>query len=472
MDLSRSSFKLFLSRGGNALLMFGGITFFANSLDAGQLGIYFLFQTVLGLLSIPADVGISGALEKRLSEGGQTQDRTLGSAVAFKATATTVVAAGILLGRGSVNDFIGANVAGLLVVGLATHEFSKLYLHAVRGELRVGETAPIEFANRLVWLGLGALLVTRGYGPRGIVVGLIAGSAVGLLWAYSRCGVPIGRPTMDAVKDLLAFSKYQTVTSVGGRVYSWMDVAFVGYFLASSYVSAYEIAWQVTLLVILVSKSIGVTLFPQISQWNEAAATERIGSSISTAMGVTLFISIPALVGATIFASDILRFIFGPEYVVAAAVLVVLMVEKVFQSVNDVVEGAVRAINRPDLAARATVVAVSLNLVLSPLLLVTVGFVGAAIATTTSWFVNTVLHARYLSRYVSFSIPYRLAGWYAASSLLMGGALLAVKWAVPVTGVAILVAEIAVGVAVYVAVTVAIPDVRDQVILPGIRTLI
>lgn len=472
MDLSRSSFLMFLSRGGNALLMFAGITFFARQLDAGQLGVYFLFQAMLGLLSIPADVGINGALEKRLSEGGPARSRTLGSAVAFKAATTAAVGAGVLLARGSVNDFLGADFAGLLVVGLGVREFAKLYRRAVRGELRVGETAPIQFANRLVWVGLGAFLVTRGYGARGIVYGLIAGSTVGLLWAYSRCDVGVGRPTMDSVRDLFAFSKYQTITAVGGRVYSWMDLAFVGYFLATSYVSAYEIAWQVTLLVILVSKSIGVTLFPQISRWDEEAAGERIGNSLSAAMGVTLFVSIPALVGATIYADEILRYVFGAEYVVAAGVLVVLMVEKVFQSVNDVVEGALRAIDRPNLAARATVVAVSLNLVLNPLLLVTVGFIGAALATTASWFVNTALHVHYLGRHVSFAVPYRLSGWYAASSLLMGGVLLVVNSIAPVTGVATLLAEIGIGVVVYVTVAAAIPDIRDSVILPGLRVLV
>lgn len=452
--------------------MFAGITFFANTLAASELGVYFLYQTSLGLLSIPSDLGFSAALEKRLSEGRSTDHRILGSAVVVKASTVAVVGVGLLAARRYVNAFLGASLVELLVIGLAVREFSKLYLHAVRGELRVGETAPIEFANRLVWMGLGALLVVLGYGAVGIVVGLIVGSGVGLVWAYVRCDVPLGRPSVADIRYLFTFGKYQTVTSMGGRVYSWMDVAFVGFFLTTSYVSAYEIAWQVTLLVILASKSIAVTLFPQISQWNEAAVSDRIGETISMAMRITLFISVPALVGTSIFAGDILRYVFGPEYIVATAVLVVLMVEKVFQSVNDVVEGSVRAIDRPDLAARATVIAVSLNLLLSPLLLVTIGFVGAAIATTISWAVNTTLHVRYLSRHVTYTIPYRLVGWYAGASLVMGTVLLAVKTAVPVSGVPTLFAQIALGVAVYVVVSVAIPDVRNGIIVPGIRALV
>ncbi|WP_276260090.1 polysaccharide biosynthesis C-terminal domain-containing protein [Haloglomus litoreum] len=473
MDLSRASFKLFLSKGGNALVVFAGLAFFTRQLDATQLGVFFLFQTLLGLLAIPADLGISVALEKRLSEGTSADGaaRVLGTAVVFKLCTLAVVVAAVLLARRYVEDFLGSGLVGYLVVGLVLVEFSKLYVHAVRGELRVGETASITFADRFVWIGLGAALVVLGFGVEGLVLGLLAGRAVSFGWAYHRCSTRLGAPSRAQLRSLYAFSKYQTVTAVGGRVYSWMDLAFVGLFLAPHYVSAYEVAWQITLLVILVSKSIAMTLFPQVSRWSATADLDRLESVLPTALGFGLFVSIPALVGAAIYAEEILVYLFTPEYAIAAMVLVVLMAEKVVQSVNDIVEGLVRSLDHPELAARATVVGITLNVVLSPLLLATVGFVGAAIATTLSWLVNTSLHVRYLSRFVAIDPPYRLVGWYILASLVMGGLLVVVETAVPVTGLPVLLVEIGFGAAVYVAVSAAIPEVRTRVIAPGLRVL-
>ena len=470
MDVSRSSFRLFLSKSGNSILLFVGTIYFARRLDAAQLGVFFLFQALMGLLTIPADFGMRGALEKRLSEGADP-GRTLGSALAFKVALFAIVSVGILLFRPSINGYLGADLAVLLVFAIAAEELSKFYVQAVRGELRVGETAPIEFTRRFVWIGLGMSLVATGWGVRGIVYGLIAGSVVAFLWAFVKCESGIGRPSLDLTWSLVTYSKYHTVSSIGGRIYVWMDLAIVGFFLTQTHVSAYQIAWQITLLVLLVSKSIALTIFPQISRWSAESAIDRIEAVVSTGIGYSLFVSIPALVGAAIYSGDILRFVFGPEYAIAALVLVVLMVEKLFQSVNDIVEGSVRAVDRPDLAARATVIAVGLNLVLNPLLVVSFGFVGAAVATTVSWFVNTALHTVYLSRLIDIEAPYRLVSWYVVASAAMGGVLLGLKALVPVTGVSVLLIEIGLGVVVYVSLSALIPDVRDRIIDPGIGML-
>lgn len=470
MDFNRAAFKLFLSKGGNSLLFFVGITFFARQLPANQLGAFFLFQAVMGLLMIPADLGIRGALEKRLSEGGEPE-RVLGSALAYKAVTLSLVSVCVLAVRPQANAYLGADLAGLLVVAIVVSDLSRFFIYAVRGELRVGETALIEFTNRAIWIGLGMVLVTLGFGVQGIVFGLIAGSLVTFVWAFWKCNTRIGRPSIGRTKSLIAFSKYQTITSVGGRIYQWTDIVVIGFFLSQSHVSAYEIAWQITLLVLLVSKSLALSLFPQISRWSEESAYDDIESSISQAIGFALFVSIPAVIGGSIYSTDILRLIFGSEYTIASTVLIILLVEKVFQSFHDIIESSVRAVDRPDLAAKATVVAVGLNLVLNPILVVWLGFVGAAIATTVAWFVNTVLHAMYLSRLLSVDIPYRLVGWYAVASVVMGIALVFVKSVVPVTGIPLLVAEIGVGVAIYVAISTAIPDVRNRTIVPGIRLL-
>lgn len=470
MDLERSTFRLFLSKGGNAVLYFLGIAYFSRHLTPDEMGAFFLLTAVLGLASIPADFGIKGALEKRLSEGLRPE-KTLSSALAFKAVALLVVELAVFVAWPELNRYIGAPLAGLLAVALVSRELSFAYIAALRGRLRVAETAIIQFAVRFLWMGIGAVLVTVGFGPRGPVIGLIVGQTVGFLWAYSRLNVSLVRPSLEHVRSLVAFSKYNAVTSVGGRFYQWVDIAIIGFLLTQHHVSAYEVSWQITLLVLMLSKSISLSIFPQISQWDVESATENIEATVSKALGLVLFISVPAIVGVHIYGTEILRYAFGPEYTFATLVLVVLMVEKLVQSVNDIVEASVRAIDRPDLAAKATVISVGLNVVLNPVLVLSVGLVGAAVATAVTGFVNTALHYRYLSRFVSVGIPIRLVGWYVLASFAMGGLLLGVKEAVPVTGVLTLGAEIALGVLIYVAVSFVVPDVRERVLRPALRVL-
>jgi O-antigen/teichoic acid export membrane protein len=469
MDLSRTSFLLFLSKGGRALLLFVALTFFTHYLSPTQMGVFFLFFALQGLLSIPADMGIRGALEKRLSEGG-AQGEVLSSALVIKLCLLVSVGICVFAARRYVNAYLGADLAVFLVLALILRELSLFYIHAIRGDLQVGKTAPIAFVQRLTWVVVGGILITKGFGVRGLVFGLISGSTVALIITYVTCGVAVGRPSLEHARSLVAFSKYDMISAIGGRIYQWMDTVIIGFFLAQRYVSAYEVAWQVTLLVLLISKPIALTLFPHISNRQAVSSTDQIGATVSKALGFATFVSVPAVVGAAIYAPAILHYLFGAEYIIAATVLVVLMIEKLFQSLNDVIYTSVRAIDRPDLAAKATVASVCLNLVLSPTLLLTIGFVGVAIATTLSWLLNTSLHMYYLSRHVPVVIPYRLIGWYVVASVCMGGVLLGVKAFVPVTGVVVLVTEICLGGLIYAASAVMIPAVRNRIVVPGLRS--
>lgn len=470
MNIGRSIVKLFVSKGANTVLFFAGTTLFARWLSAGQIGVFFLYVAVLGLLSIPANLGIRGALEKRLSEG-QNPGQLYTAALTFKAATVAIVLCGLWLARAPLAAFFETDVAFLLMAGVVVRELALFYESVIRGELRVGETAALQITRRIVWIVVGGWLVLRGHGAPGLILGLIAGYAAEVAYGLARSRTSPGGFSSRHLRSMLLFSKYDVVLSIGGRVYQWMDVLIIGLFLAQYFVGAYEIAWRVTLLVLLVSKPIERTLFPQISEWSAQSAEERIETAVSTALGFTLLISIPAIVGAVLYGEEVLRYLFGEQYAVATAVLVVLMVEKVFQSFNDVIGTALRAIDRPDLAARATVASVGLNLVLSPVLVVTVGFLGAAVATTLSWFVNTLVKTQYLFAHVDVDVPYRLFAWYALASGLMGVGLVALQVLVPVASVWDLLGHVAVGAVLYFGLVASIPDVRDQVIRPSIEII-
>ncbi len=471
MNLGRSTFKLFLMQSGRSLILFFAVIYFARQLGASELGSLFLFQALIGLLSIPADLGVRGALEKRLSEG-EDPDRMLGSALFLKAILYACVAAVVLAARPFVNAYIGADLAIVLILALATFELSDLFVQTLRGELRVGETAGVMFTQRLLWVSIGAVAVSLGYGVMAIAVALAVSGLVTAVWGYTKCRTRIGRPAIGPIRSLVRYAKFHAISSTGGRVYQWMDVAIIGFFLTQQFVSVYEVSWQVTLLVLLVSKSIGWTIFPQVSQWDADGNQDEIEWVVSKGISFGLLFSVPALVGGTIFAPELLGFLFGPEYAIGAAVLAILLVEKLVQSVDDIIESTLRGIDRPDLAAIATLVTVGVNLVLNPVLVLTVGFVGAAIATTVAGIVSAALHSYYLSRLITIEFPYRIAGWYVASSALMGAILLGVRSIVPVTNTAVLFAMIGFGMVLYGIFVISISTVRNDVVVPAVRALI
>jgi O-antigen/teichoic acid export membrane protein len=196
-----------------------------------------------------------------------------------------------------------------------------------------------------------------------------------------------------------------------------MDIAIIGLLLTQADVGVYEIAWRVTAVMMLFSSSIATTIFPQVSQWDADDATERIESLLSDAIVPALFVAIPVFFSTAIFSKEILGLVFGAEYTAGWLVLIVLMGEKVVQSVHIILARSLQGIDRSELAVKATVISMVLNLVLNVALIFNYGIIGAAVATALSFIVNSILHANYPSRFVSIRVPYgQIGGCVTASA--------------------------------------------------------
>ncbi|MFC4357703.1 flippase [Halobium salinum] len=470
MNLARASLKIVVANGISAIAVFVGLAVLARHLSPAQMGAFFLFQTLVGVFSLLADVGIRGAVEKRLSEG-RDSGTVLTTALLLKTAVTGIVLIGIYAFRDTLNAYMGAELALWVALGVVLNEASELVIHVLRGELRVGDTAPIEAARHLVWFGVAVPLAIVGFGTLGVVFGFLGGFVVAVSWGVVSWTTTFGRPSIAQARSLLQYSRYNFVSAAGGYIYNWMDVAVLGLFVSNSLIGAYEYAWQITLVASLVARSVATTAFPQLSKWNESDQRSSVESTLTSAMSVGLFVSVPAFFGVVVLADPMLRYLFGADYAVAALVLVILMGEKVLLSVKEILDRALLAVDKPDLVARAVIITVVLNLVLNVALVAQYGIVGAAIATAVAFGVETFLAGRYVSRFVTVRVPYRHLFWYSLGSLVMVLGLVGYQWLVGVNGLVDLLLAILIGFVLYAGTTIAFPEVREQVVLTGLRTL-
>ncbi|XGI82739.1 oligosaccharide flippase family protein [Halorutilales archaeon Cl-col2-1] len=263
MGIARSSLKLFIARATTTVISFIGITYFARELGASQMGVFFLFQTVLVFLGIPAGFGIQGGVEKRISEG-KNPDSVFTTSLLMLIISISVISAIILIFQDYLNSYIGGEVAMYIMIGLFLQQMGKLMLKVLNGELRVGDTAIIRFSKKLTWVGAGAVFVLLGFDYYGLVYGVLFGSAVTFIFAWYRKSIPLGKPSIKSARSIFDYSKYSFISSIGGYFYSWMDVAILGIFLSQSHIGAYEMAWRVTTIVMLLSSSIATSISPML----------------------------------------------------------------------------------------------------------------------------------------------------------------------------------------------------------------
>lgn len=461
MNLARSSLKVFTANAAGTVIGFLGITFFARELGPHQLGVFFLFQALLGMIGIPADFGIGGAVNKRISEG-KPAEGIISTALLLKLVPLTPIIVGILLFRGPINTYLGAELAKFLALAIILQTFAGLAIEVLRGELRVGETALPSLSRQVVYVGLSATLIVLGFGTLGLIYGLLAGITVMLSWGIYKSSVKIGRPSLAHARSLFDYSKHAFISSVGGYLYNWLDIAVIGFFLTQSHVGTYEIAWRVTGVVIIFSNAIASTVFPQVSQWAADDASERIEEIITEALTPSLMFVIPAFFGTMIFSREILGLVFGQEYASAWLVLILLMGDKVFQAIQVIVGRSLQAINCPDLAARAAWISLVTNVILNVILVWQFGIIGAAVGTVAASFLNNFLHIFYLSRFISLQFPWYEVGWCLLSSIGMVLCLLVIKSWIAVRTLPTLIGLVVIGIAVYLALVLISPSIRAK----------
>ncbi|MFB6225436.1 MAG: polysaccharide biosynthesis C-terminal domain-containing protein, partial [Candidatus Paceibacteria bacterium] len=337
-------------------------------------------------------------------------------------------------------------------------------LFVLKGELRVGDTATLKLIKQVVWVGTSIILITIGLGVKGLVFGLLIGLGVMLILGWYKVSTRPSSFSKRHAYSLFQYSKYNFFTNAGGYFYSWVDVAIIGFFLTQTHVGAYEAAWRITVVVILLSKSISTAMFPQMSRWDTNDSSSQIESAIREAIAPSLLVVIPSFFGILLFSSQILRFVFGSEFEIAWLALIVLMGEKIIQSVHMILGRSLQAIDQPNLAARAGVIAIVINLILNLLLIPKFGIVGAALATTISFTCNSTLHAYYLSQFISIELPYiRIAGIVGAS-IGMSVILRITQSIVGLSNLVHLIIIILLGIISFIVFSLLIPSLRKMLL--------
>jgi O-antigen/teichoic acid export membrane protein len=470
MNIARASLKLFSANIGSAVIQFLAIAYFARELGAATIGVYFLFEALLGLLTIPADFGLRGAVEKRISEG-RSEKRYLSCALLLKIAPVSFIFLLILFLGPAINSYLGADASVFLAVALVLQESALLSEAVLKGEHRVGETASLRITRYVIWAIAGIAFVFFGYGAKGLIYAMLIGLFSMSIYGWLKVDTRFGRPSKGHATSLLNYGKYNVVSSIGGYVYNWMDVAIIGFFLTQSYVGAYEVAWKVSAVVVLLSRSIAAAVFPKISGLHAGGDRKKIEDLLPKALVPSLAFVIPSFIGGAIFSKQLLRYVFGGEYVIAWLVLIILLINSISESFQVVVGKSLQAVDRPNLAAKATLVTIFLNLALNIILIQQFGIIGAATATTVSSIIGILLHTIYLSDIISVEIPVRELAECAIASACMGVVLIATTHWVAVDSLLTLSLLVFQGAIFYMIFVFLMPNLRTRIVQDGLQRL-
>jgi len=255
-------------------------------------------------------------------------------------------------------------------------------------------------------LALIAILIVLGFGVLGAAWGwVIAIIAMSFLAVYflERKVFPIFRTEVKAVsadKELLSFSLPLLFGGIAGLIMGWTDTLMLGYFCSSGEVGIYNAALPTAQAIGAIPGAFAIIFFPVIS---ELYARNKIDDLRKTYRAVTkwmLSLMFPAFLLVLLFSGQVIKILFGAEYIVGATALSIL----VFGFSIGIVLGPASAIlqtyGKTKIIMMTAWIGAGINFSLNFLLIPIYGINGAAIATGLS------LALLYI---VNFLFAYRVA---------------------------------------------------------------
>ena len=359
----------------------------------------------------------------------------------------------------------------LFIVTVPFRTLFRISIHALRGFEKASYKAGV---NDLLFpgvrIGIVVALFWLGYGPEAVGYAYVISTVFVLVVAHvllNRLVPLVGRFRLHSRK-MTVFAAPLILSTILAFLLVQTDTLLLGVFRTSHEVGLYAAAVPIATGLLIVLKSFGFMYLPIASRLDADGNQREIDAIYSTTTKWVYVVSFPAFAAFVCFPRDVIEIIFGPEYVIAAGAFVILIVEKVPQAANLVLDKGIQAFDRPKYGAIATVVSLSMNVALNLALVPRLGLEGAALATLISVVVNTAILAYYFRRLLVVRFPVADVAWCTLAALVMGAALVAVTRVLVVDTAVGLIAVVAVSAAVYGAGVLASPSLREKV-LGGVR---
>ena len=417
MRIGQTSFVVFASKLLGSSLSFLATIYFARTLGAAVLGYYALAIALVAWLKLAGNLGVASAMIKRMSEGEEPDEYATACAGMIGVLALGLAALVLLFGD-AVDDYVGEPVAPLVAVILVVGLFEAFGYAALRGERKVhlaGLLGPVGTGLRSL-LQIGFVLAGLG------LVGMLAGYAIGSLLVgivgLSLLSVGLTRPTRRHVRSIYEYARYSWLGSLKARSFNDVDILLLGVFVQSSLVGVYSAAWSIANFLTLFDSALSTTLFPELSRAQAEDSEESISRLVEQSLTFGGLFLVPGLFGSALLAERLLR-IYGPEFTQGATVLWVLVLATLLYAYQKQLMTALNGVDRPDVAFRINAVFITGNAVLNVVLIRTMGFLGAAVATAIAAGLGLALAGYVLRSIIAFRVPVgEIARQFAAAGVM------------------------------------------------------
>ncbi|HST23241.1 MAG TPA: oligosaccharide flippase family protein [Blastocatellia bacterium] len=377
----------------------------ARLMSPEQLGLYQVATGVVSIINAVVVTGTSQTVSKYISQKTEKADSVKAKALKLQLpVGGSITLAFFLLApviANYLNDAQLANYLRLASLITLSYSFYSVFTGYFNGQKKFLTQAALDITYSTLKLIFIIFFVWLGYGGLGGVGGFALAAACVLIISAVVAGR--GERTGDVpASDLLKFQAYLLLFTLVLNLLQKVDIILIkalssdDAIVASANVAYYGAAINIANIIYQVIISATFVIFPLVSQVTFADDRARTQSYISNTLRYTLMIM--ALL-ATLFsanASGVLSVIYKDVYQAGSPALSIVAFGMLFFGLIYVMTTIITASGRPTVSLMIGAVTLMVNAGLNAMLIPAQGIKGAAIGTTVSMLLGTIIGGGYL----------------------------------------------------------------------------
>ena len=246
----------------------------------------------------------------------------------------------------------------------------------------------------LTRIGLLVVFLYMGYDVLSAGYAYLAAAALGFVASHLLLNrlMSLRGPFELHLREMVGFSAPMVIASVLSILLVQTDTLMLGAMRESSEVALYGAAYPLAWGMMLVLSAFGFIYLPLVSRLDAGGEHGEIDAVYKITSKWIFVVTFPAFVAFAVFPRDVLTIFFDARYADAAPALVILSVGFFANAAFGRNRQTLSALGDSKALMYANVVTFSVNIVLNLLLIPRMGFVGAAVASASSYFtINLVL---------------------------------------------------------------------------------
>ncbi|MBI4527280.1 MAG: flippase [Deltaproteobacteria bacterium] len=397
----------------------------ARVLGAERIGVFFYASAMVGLLSIPMELGISTYIVQELSRNPSRTADFMGAGLTLKA-ALAFLGLCLIAGTGLA---LGEERQTLLILGvlglyLGLENINNIFAALFRAREQMNYEALLISVSGLCASVLGFVSLQLFADLFWFSAVYVLGSCVRLIlhgwWAIRLYGPPASEFDRSLCFDLLRKGTPFALVSGFITIYYYIDTVLLKAYWGNEVVGWYNAAYRLLEAPLFLSSALTTAIFPAASKLFQKNPDELKTIVLQAVEKALLFGTAIALLVA-FFSVPLIQVIYGSGYEKASLALPILIFSVAIIFPSTILGTTIRAIGKQTVSAWVTGLAAALNVALNLAIIPTYSFVGAAWTTLITEIFVIVVYGTLVWRYLGATLSGRALFRFAGIVLLLWG---------------------------------------------------